>query len=378
MEKCFVPSDVFSAIENNRFLSVYGEVVELFIRPHYCAAKGVCLPTGDFFDFASGVHRCTALANFLNLHHPGIGPTLRTECLMHKKGYRYAVPDIITYQPPLRTEYYEIKPNSSSGIDGGRYKLKVFDIVCSSYRLPYVRGTQYSPNARLLVWDGTWLGSPAKVYLTWKLAEPGLLVYELCIEVSQQTLEEMMAKALIKLVVLAGILLLKNPGFSIGAGAAAARLLLTSVGSTLQGPVGPNSTNNPKDVRYVQAMLNDWRGRKALPLIGMTGTFNNETRQAIIDFQREVTSQVDGRIDVNGAGIRALEEAHVVSNLVISMPAASTLGVVALTTDFGYDFHGSLEVPEEPVVSEEQADPNLNLDRMAESGLRDYLNDLYT
>ncbi|MEH7754757.1 peptidoglycan-binding domain-containing protein [Bacillus toyonensis] len=383
MEQCFIPSD---AVENSRILSVYGEFVELIIRSDYCVERNPCQPfnpkspspTTDFFDVDSGVHRCTALNDFLRQHNPSVGQTIKAQCLLEKKGFRFPVPDIITHEPPLRIEYYEIKPNSSSGKRDGRNKMNWFDVICNDYGLPYVRGDQYSPNGKVLVWDGTWLGSPVKVYLRWYLEERGLLVYELCIEVSERTLQEVIAKALIKLAVLSAILILKNPAAAVGAGAAAAKLLLSNVGSSLQDSVGTNGTNQISDVRYVQAMLNDWRGYNGFSLIELTGTFDEETRGAIIDFQKTVTEPMDELIDVNGPAIRALEEAHLVNFLEAMIDFQSIIGNYEVDTEnIGYDFHGWPGEDEEWTGGEEEPDPELDLDLLAEVGLRDYLEYLY-
>lgn len=388
---CLVPSE---AVNNNRILSAFGEFVEVLVQSDYCIAKGGCapfnpslpIPTTDFFDYKSGTHRCTALSKFLSLHHSSINPTLRAQCLLAKKGFRFPVPDIITFQPPLRTEFYEIKPNSEPGKRDGRDKIKWFKIICEDYGLPYVPGTLYSPNAKVLVWDGNWMGVPTKVFLRWRREQKGLIVYELCVELS--TLEEWMAKLLIKGIVVSAILLmLANP--AVGAAAAAAiavtaRLLYSQMGSImLADAVGDNQPNLSNDVWYIQVLLNDWRGRHGFSSIEIldAGTFTEETQQAIFDFQNAVSGVVTGRIEPGSMEIRTLEEEHIVYLMTEGFRGAEPFLSTGplITQHIGYDFHGwqNEEIPIGATVPEEGPDPNLDLGNLASAALRLYFDDFY-
>ncbi len=390
---CLVPSE---AVGDNGILSVFGEFVEIFVRSDYCISKGICepfnpsspRPTTDFFDYQSGTHRCTALSKFLGSHHPSVDPTLGRQCLLAKKGFRFPVPDMITYQPPLRTEFYEIKPNSAAGHRDGQDKINWFDIIRRDYGLPYVAGTQYSPNGKELIWDGNWMGVPTKVYLRWRRDLPGLIVYEVCIELS--SLAEWLAKSLLKGVVVAALLLLiLNPVAAAGAtaAAAAARLLYLQVGSNmLSAAVGDNQPNLGNDVWYIQIFLNDWRGRHGLPLIQVsdTLTFTDETQKAIHEFQEAVTGRVTGFIEPGGPEILALEEEHIVYLLAEGFRGRETfMSTGSLITPYiGYDFHGwpevfDSEVPVDAVAPEEGPDPALDLRNLALIGLRDYFDFLY-
>ncbi len=83
----------------------------------------------------------------------------------------------------------------------------------------------------------------------------------------------------------------------------------------LKTPVGDVKSNQPADVKYVQYLLADWqlsRGRDPLVVDGKCGPL---TKAAITDFQRTVTGKVDGRVDVNGPAIQALESMHVIFTL---------------------------------------------------------------
>lgn len=75
--------------------------------------------------------------------------------------------------------------------------------------------------------------------------------------------------------------------------------------------MGDGGANDGQDTRYIQSLLNDWRGRHGRSLIGIDGLVGGETIGAITDFQRTVTGVADGRIDVGFQAITALERSHV-------------------------------------------------------------------
>lgn len=72
--------------------------------------------------------------------------------------------------------------------------------------------------------------------------------------------------------------------------------------------VGQGGVNRAEDVRLVQQLLNNWRGKNFLPSIAVDGFIGPQTIGAIRVFQQRVTGIVDGRVDPNGPAIRALEE----------------------------------------------------------------------
>jgi hypothetical protein len=78
----------------------------------------------------------------------------------------------------------------------------------------------------------------------------------------------------------------------------------------LKTPVGEGAANHRPDVKYVQYLLADWQlctGRVPLVVDGICGPL---TQAAIEEFQSSVTGVVDGRVDVNGPAIEALETMH--------------------------------------------------------------------
>ncbi|MFF7249218.1 hypothetical protein ACFZBU_35530 [Embleya sp. NPDC008237] len=320
VQQCFTPSQAGVHI---RLTQVFGRIAEWFIRQEYCLAKGGCsefltLPGGpqtDFFDENAGTTRCRYLAAFLKFHHPALDEIFVAQtCEIRKRddddeGEKFPVPDIITHDPAAgRREFYEVKPNSQSSKSKGRVKLNAFQAMVDFLRttsvptMKYDRGTLFDPDRSILLWDGTWFGSPVQVFFHFFREEEGLLVYEVCVKVTGQLLAEVFVKALIKLAVLA-VLSLFVP--------VAGGVVVLAENSPLEDSVGNGGGNGTQDTRYVQALLNDWRGNNGRGLIGLDGLVGNETIGAITDFQTTVTHIVDGRVDVGGAAMTALEQAHV-------------------------------------------------------------------
>lgn len=342
MERCLLPSE---ANVPQRLQSAFGDVVERFVKTDYCASKGGCqefLVPGttqtDFFDVAMGFSRCRHLASYLKMHNPSVDEVLiASQCETKKDSDKhFPVPDIITHEPPTRTEFYEIKPNSVSGKRKGRDKVIWFEIICTSESLPYVAGRIYDPNRRVLVWDGTWFGSPVKVRLHWFRETDGLIVYELCFEASVENFAEALVKLLIALVVAALISALLPV-----AGGVVVLASLEGVTSPMGQPVGPEDTNDSFDVAYAQLLLNDSRGRAGLEMIAVDGDFNS-VGSAITDFQEARGLGPDGRLEPGGETLIALEGEH--------------LGAATDAVSIAQEELGDAELPPEPEFTAEAPD----------------------
>jgi hypothetical protein len=92
------------------------------------------------------------------------------------------IADLMTHDPPQRTEFYEIKPNSVDGRLAGRTKIALIDALMHGTSLPYVPGVQYTPDKRILIYSGTPLGAKLDVFFHFKRIQAGLIVYEICPE----------------------------------------------------------------------------------------------------------------------------------------------------------------------------------------------------
>ncbi|MBG9447256.1 peptidoglycan-binding domain-containing protein [Cytobacillus firmus] len=300
-------------------------VVENVIEIHYCASKGGCVPflgvsgipllPTDFFDTRQGFHLCRKLAAFIKLHNAFIDEVLiATQCEMPNPtpADKFAVPDILTHQSG-RTEFYEIKPLGTDGIRKGREKINKFKIFCSLNSIQhYLPGIQYSPNEDRPITTQIWLGTPAKFRFRFVRTEPGLILWDICIETSTEIVVEAVWKSMFIRLIIALLFLAPEvvPVLTL------ARTNLEAETGTLvalSGSVGQGGTNNTADVQAVQLLLNDWRANNGRELISMDGLIGPLTISAIKDFQKSVTGISDGRVDPTGSAIAALERAHLLS-----------------------------------------------------------------
>lgn len=74
------------------------------------------------------------------------------------------------------------------------------------------------------------------------------------------------------------------------------------------GSVGAGGVNVPKEVQYVQSLLNVFRAEQGSVALVLDGIVGPKTITAIREFQTAVTGAVDGRVDPGGPAIIALEE----------------------------------------------------------------------
>lgn len=221
---------------------------------------------------------------------------------------KFPVPEIITHEPRTRIEFYEVKPNNQYGKNKGRIKIQSFQAMSDFFRqtatmVNYKRGTLFDPDRFRVLWDGTWFGSPVKVFLHFFREEESLIVYEVCVEVSGQLLAEDFVKDLIKMAVMLTILALITPAPAVAA--------VLAWNSPLEDAVGSGGANGVQDTRYLQALLNDWRPRNGRAAIAVDGQVGIETIGTIEDFQEVRTGIVDRRIDPGGPALAALERSHV-------------------------------------------------------------------
>ncbi|CAM5353403.1 hypothetical protein STANM309S_01130 [Streptomyces tanashiensis] len=152
----------------------------------------------------------------------------------------------------------------------------------------YEKGTQFQsrsnhPHQR------NYLGIvPCKVSLHYRRAtEPeiseGVIVYEICVEVDGELLEAL-AKAILVSAIIAALAALAAAAIVIFGGGVLGPAVLV-LNSPMGGSIGPDSTYDPQDVRYVQALVNDWRATTGGSLVAIDGAFSEETAGALSDFQ---------------------------------------------------------------------------------------------
>jgi hypothetical protein len=348
---CFTPGQAGAP----RWLCIRaGRIVEWIVRQEYCSNRGGCdeFQLGgsgvDFFDenFAgSGTTRCRFLSGYLVAHHQVDGDFITNSCEMRKKpvdpsddeNERFAIPDIITDLPGVRTEFYEVKPNSDTGLASGRLKIETFLSLVDFLKqqdptvVRLAKGTQFTPDRSITFYSRLYLGFiPVEVQLHYKRVEDALIVYQICVT-AQTEIAEALAKAVIvsALFVLA-YLIFKGllDGIPVPGGAA----------PVLADSVGPDGNNDTQDVRYVQALLNDSLGGNGNARIAMNGTVSDEMTSALSTFQQNAgLDDTAGSVTPEDATITALQQAHLES-LVEAMDFS----------DLGLDDAGSFIAQETP------------------------------
>lgn len=327
---CFTPGQAAAP----RWLRIRaGRIVEWIVRQEYCFDRGGCdeFQLGgsgvDFFDenFAgSGTTRCRFLSGYLVAHHDTLdGNLISNFCEVRKKpvdrgddeNERFAIPDIITDLPGVRMEFYEVKPNSDEGVDAGREKVNTFLSLVDFLKQtdPSVsklaKGTQFKPDRWITFYSRLYLGFiPVEVQLHYFRLEDALIVYEICVT-AQTEMVEALAKAVIvsALIVLAYLIFKGLPeggGIEVPGGGA----------PVLADSVGPDGNNDTQDVRYVQALLNDWLGGRGDSLIAMGDTVSDEMTNALSSFQQSAgLDDTGGSVAPGDATITALQQAHLES-----------------------------------------------------------------
>lgn len=131
---CFAFSELFDAGVSQAF----GYMAESWITYHiYPEFQRLGITLADFYpdySFAGSIDR--AMIGFLMAKNPAQSAYINQvfTASSHKR------PDILVDNGILK-EYYEIKPDSTSGRAEGRNKLQAIDNYMTAYGLPYTRGT---------------------------------------------------------------------------------------------------------------------------------------------------------------------------------------------------------------------------------------------
>jgi hypothetical protein len=324
---CFTPGQAGAP----RWLCIrMGRAVEWVVRRDYCIDRNPCdeFQLGgsgvDFFDenvAGSGTTRCRFLAAYLVAHHPALNATdISDSCEVQKKpvddsddeNERFAIPDIITDLPGVRTEFYEVKPNSATGVAAGRLKVTTFLSLVDflKHTDPAVgnlaKGTQFKPDRSITFYSRLYLGFiPVEVELHYFRLEDALIVYEVCVTAQTEILEALAKAVIVSALIVLLYLIFKGvpegDGITVPGGGA----------PILADSVGPDGNNDTQDVRYVQALLNDWLGGTGNSLIAMSDTVSDELASALSSFQRSAgLDDTAGSIAPGDATVTALQQAH--------------------------------------------------------------------
>jgi hypothetical protein len=167
---------VSEVVLDNQVASAMGDTFEGIIRADYCKSKGGCqffplLGEQDFADNRKGLPTVTVFLAFLKANNDSLD--------LHSIGQPSAVPDLMT-DSAGRREFYEIKPNSQSGIAAGRLKIGTVTDFLASNNLIYLPGTLYKPDVTKIIYKESAGFIQYEVSVHWFALEDGLIVYEIC------------------------------------------------------------------------------------------------------------------------------------------------------------------------------------------------------
>jgi hypothetical protein len=210
--RCIAPSEIVTP----QAASAFGAVAESIIDSDYLTQVGRTtvfpVSTKDFIDFTHGFGNIPLVIAFLKTNNPHL--SVSQLAVMSAAGL-VKIADIITHDPPIRTEFYEIKPNSADGVPAGQIKVASIAALFSKFSLPYLPGAQYAPDKRIKIFSGNPLGSRLELFFHFKWIQPGLIVYEICAE---GDLEELGLKILVAIIAAAIVALLVTATGGAGAG----------------------------------------------------------------------------------------------------------------------------------------------------------------
>lgn len=170
MQGCLAPSEIPGIGTNDA--SVFGGIAEDLIYSdfytRYAPNKIYC----DHYNPSSYLW-------FLASNNPHFVESAQRDMYTRLKmaGLPAARPDIMIHAPQ-ETAFYEIKPDSKSGMDAGMTKVGILSATYRQYRLPYRPGMIFSPKDHVVAQYGRAL----TITLKTRLAGPGLVVYKLCIK----------------------------------------------------------------------------------------------------------------------------------------------------------------------------------------------------
>lgn len=201
---CVAPSEFLTTPT----ASAFGSVAEAIIQADYLKDVGRVsfFPASpfDFIDISHGFGNSILYIAFLGANNPRLSTS---QLAVLSVGGDLKIPDIMTHNPPRRTEYYEIKPNSLTGRPAGATKVALIAAVMSAFSLPYVPGIQYTPNKKISIFSGTPLGARLDVFFHFQRIAPGLIVYEICAE---GELEKLGLAALLAILAVIILIMLKG------------------------------------------------------------------------------------------------------------------------------------------------------------------------
>lgn len=171
MQGCLAPSEVPGVSSGDA--SIFGGIAEELIYADFCE-RYARVGTEVFRD----ANNPASYLLFLAANNPQFTQAVQTDFyrrLMTEQLMR--IPDFMVHTATEKA-FYEIKPDSPSGMTAGVEKVGILRAVYPFYKLPYIAGIVFMPRDHVVAS----YGSALRVTLRVRRAAEGLIVYKLCVD----------------------------------------------------------------------------------------------------------------------------------------------------------------------------------------------------
>lgn len=191
MQGCLAPSEIPGV--SSQDASAFGAIAEDIIWADFVAQYGRTAAADLFRD----ANNPAAYLYFLAINNPHFTQARQTDFYtrLRETGVGTKVPDFMVHRPTEKA-FYEVKPDSRSGLLAGAQKVGVLSATYTFYGLPYTAGRVFVPRDHVVAS----LGAALRVTLRVRRAVDGLVLYKLCVS-SDGVLEVATLAALLRLVV---------------------------------------------------------------------------------------------------------------------------------------------------------------------------------
>ncbi len=189
MTGCLAPSEIPGLSTDEA--RIFGQLAEDLISSEFRSRRSY-----SAFEIFIDNNNPASYLFFLVKHNPRFSEQIQRDFytrLYSSKTYR--VPDMLIHTMAEHA-FYEIKPDSVSGRRAGRDKVAILTQTYGSYGLPYRPGIAYRP-AEITVAS---FAGQLSVKLKTESAQPGLIVYRLCLD-SEVTMDLVTLATLLRYIV---------------------------------------------------------------------------------------------------------------------------------------------------------------------------------
>ncbi|CAN5155357.1 hypothetical protein BH10PSE13_BH10PSE13_02810 [soil metagenome] len=166
------------------YASVLGTFAERRIQVDYCeqhACQEYLRPGSLQYDYFDNSRDPKVLISYYKNFNPHVTDKIAAEMLSYsrrRKMFKFA--DIVRHLEDVQ-QHFEIKPASRSGIADGLRKLSLLDAFVDYFKLPYRRGTFYTPSPEMPLATIKIDTIPIELFLSVEQRVAGLILYRFCV-----------------------------------------------------------------------------------------------------------------------------------------------------------------------------------------------------